>query len=229
MMAEPERDEIDTDDDLADARRLLVLTDIVERYPQVVTRRVTGIIFILIGGGISFATLVMFVLTIVLEPQPWNPLLNLLFVGVSLLITWVIAFRLVGPLTKSIPRYEIEQEGAWIFYLMWTIIAIILAVSSVIIFTQDNQWLFPIEVQVLLGIGQTATYFGSKRDPQSAAFAKENLALGMTAIISIPFMLLLPMLAYLILIIVDIGGIYLLGVYALITAERLLLESTGRG
>jgi hypothetical protein len=228
-MPESEKDEIGLDDELADARRLLALTDIVDRYPQVVTRRVTGIIYILIGGGISFATLVMFVLTVVLEPQAWNPLLNLLFVTVSLLITWVIAFRLVGPLTKSAPRQEAEDENVRFFYLMWGVIAIILAVSSVILFTQENQWLFPIMVQILLGLGQTATYFMGRLNPEAGFFHKENLALGIAAILSIPFMLLLPLLAYLILIVVDIGGIYILGVYALITAERLLLESTGRG
>ncbi|MHA2379839.1 MAG: hypothetical protein ACXADS_11235 [Candidatus Thorarchaeota archaeon] len=228
-MPESEEDEIGSDDELADARRLLALTDIVDRYPQVVTRRVTGIIYILIGGGISFATLVMFVLTVVLEPQAWNPLLNLLFVAISLLITWVIAFRLVGPLTKSAPRQEVEDENIRFFYLMWGVITIILAVSSVILFTQENQWLFPVLVQILLGLGQTATYFMGQLNPEAGSFHKENLALGIAAFLSIPFMLLLPLLAYLILIIVDIGGIYILGVYALITAERLLLESTGRG
>lgn len=228
-MPESENDIIDSDDELADARRLLALADIVDRYPQVVTRRVTGIIYILIGGGISFATLVMFVLTVVLEPQAWNPLLNLLFVGVSLLITWIIAFRLVGPLTKSAPRQEIEEEGARIFFAMWGVIAIIIAVSSVILFTQENQWLFPIEVQILLGYGQSMNYFMGRRSEDSNGFVRENLALGLAAILSIPFMLLFPLLAYLILIVVDIGGIYIVGVYALITAERLLLESTGRG
>ncbi|MFW9968119.1 MAG: hypothetical protein ACFFEA_13270 [Candidatus Thorarchaeota archaeon] len=228
-MPESENDEINSEDELAEARRLLALADIVDRYPQVVTRRVTGIIYILIGGGISFATLVMFVLTVVLESQAWNPLLNLLFVGVSLLITWIIAFRLVGPLTKSVPRQAIEEEGGRIFLLMWAIIAILLAVSSVILFTQENQWLFPILVQILLGFGQSASYYMARMGDRDDVYAKENLALGVVAILSIPLMLLLPLLAYLILIVVDIGGIYLLGVYALITAERLLLESTGRG
>jgi hypothetical protein len=228
-MPESGYDGTDSEDELADARRLLALADIVDRYPQVVTRRVTGITYILIGGGISFATLVMFVLTVVLEPQAWNPLLNLLFVGVSLLITWVIAFRLVGPLTKSAPQPRVEGEGARVFFALWGIIAIILAVSSVLLFTQEDQLVFPILVQILLGFGQSANYYMARQEEVGDVFAKENLVLGIAAILSIPLMLLLPLLAYLILIIVDIGGIYLLGVYALITAERLLLESTGRG
>jgi hypothetical protein len=228
-MSESGNDEIGSDDELADARRLLALTDIVDRYPQVVQRRVTGIIYVLIGGGISFATLVMFVLTVALEPLAWNPLLNLLFVGVCLLITWIITFRLVGPLTKSAPRQIREDENIRFFYLMWGVIAIILAASSVIIFTQENQWIFPLLVQVLLGFGQTVTYYMGRMDDTGGAFVRENLALGIAALLSIPFMLLIPLLSYLILIVVDIGGMYLLGVYALITAERLLLESTGRG
>ncbi|MFX1265847.1 MAG: hypothetical protein ACFFH0_10745 [Promethearchaeota archaeon] len=228
-MPESENDEIGSDDELADARRLLALTDIVDKYPQVVQRRVTGIIYVLIGGGISFATLVMFVLTVALEPLAWNPLLNLLFVGVCLLITWIITFRLVGPLTRSAPQQIREDENIKFFYLMWGVIAIILAVSSVILFTQENQWLFPVLVQVLLGFGQTASYYMGREDVTGVAFVKENLALGLAALLSIPFMLLVPLLSYLILIVVDIGGMYLLGIYALITAERLLLESTGRG
>ncbi|MHA2313346.1 MAG: hypothetical protein ACXADF_17805 [Candidatus Thorarchaeota archaeon] len=228
-MPESENDRIDSDDEFPDARRLLALTDIVDKYPQVVSRRVTGIIYVLIGGGISFATLVMFVLTVVLEPQAWNPLVNLLFVGVSLLITWVIAFRLVGPLTKSAPRQTFEEGGAREFYALWGVIAIILAVSSVFLFTQEDQLLFPVLVQILLGIGQSSNYFLSRRDDHGDVFASENLVLGIAAVLSIPLMLLLPMLAYLILIVVDIGGIYLLGIYALITAEKLLLDSNGRG
>ena len=227
-MSESGNDEIGSDDELADARRLLALTDIVDRYPQVVQRRVTGIIYVLIGGGISFATLVLFVLTVMLEPLAWNPLLNLLFVGVCLLITWIITFRLVGPLTRSAPQQVREDENIKFFYLMWGVIAIILAVSSVIIFTQENQWLFPVVVQVLLGFGQTVSYFIGRKHDASGAFLSENLAFGIAALLSIPFMLLIPLLSYLILIVVDIGGMYLLGIYALITAERLLLESTGR-
>ncbi|MFW9889762.1 MAG: hypothetical protein ACFFER_16360, partial [Candidatus Thorarchaeota archaeon] len=141
-MPDSESDRSDSDDELDDARRLLALTDIVDRYPQVVTRRVNGIIYILIGGGISFATLVMFVLTVVYSPLAWNPLLNLTFVAVSLLITWVIAFRLVGPLTRSFPKKAVQQKPPIWFYIMWGAIAVVLAVSSVVLFTQDNQVVF---------------------------------------------------------------------------------------
>jgi hypothetical protein len=219
---------MDSDDELTDARRLLALADIVDTYPQVVTRRVTGIIYILIGGGISFATLIMFVLMVVYSPEAWNPLLNLSFVGVSLLITWLIAFRLVGPLTKSFPKKEVEKKPPMWFYAMWGIIAIILAVSSVFLFTQDNPLGFPILVQCVLAVGQFANYLLARMDPETGGFYRENLVFAIIALMSIPFMLFLSELAYLILIVVDIGGIYIIGVYALITAERLLLETTGR-
>jgi hypothetical protein len=227
-MTERERDDI-SEEELANARRLLALTEIIDRYPQVVNRRVTGIIYILIGGGISFATLVMFVLAFVYQPSPWNPILNLTFVGTSLLITWIIAFRLVGPLTRSMPKLEAQPKPPRWFYFMWGAIGIILAMASVFLFTQENQLGFPILVQCVLALGQLANYYLSTLDPQSDGFAKENLAFGITAILSIPFMLIIADLAYLILIIVDIGGIYVLGVYALITAEKLLLETSGRG
>ncbi|MHA2004459.1 MAG: hypothetical protein ACXABV_11345 [Candidatus Thorarchaeota archaeon] len=228
-MSESGDNRIASEDELAEARSLLALADIVDRYPQVVTRRITGIIYILIGGGISFATLIMFVLMVVYSPPAWDPLLNLSFVGFSLLITWVIAFRLVGPLTRSFPNKGVEKKPPTWFYAMWGIIAIILAVSSVFLFTQDNQLGFPILVQCVLAFGQFANYFLAKMDSDRGGFQRENLALALAALTSIPFMLLLPELAYLILIIIDIGGIYIIGVYALITAERLLLETTGRG
>jgi hypothetical protein len=228
-MSDSENDRTDSDDDLADARRLLALTEIVDRYPEVVTRRVNGIIYILIGGGISFATLVMFVLMVVYSPQAWDPLLNLTFVSVSLLITWVIAFRLVGPLTKSLPKKEMETKPPRWFYAMWGILAIILAVSSMFLFTQENPLGFPVLVQCVLAFGQFANFILARMNPESGGFYKENVIFAIAALLSIPVMLLLPELAYLILIITDIGGIYILGVYALITAERLLLETTGRG
>ncbi|MFW9804387.1 MAG: hypothetical protein ACFFFC_17145 [Candidatus Thorarchaeota archaeon] len=228
-MPDSEKDGIDSDDELSDARRLLALAEIVDRYPKVVTRRVNGIIYILIGGGISFATLVMFVLTVVYSPLAWNPLLNLAFVAVSLLITWVIAFRLFGPLTRSFPKREVQQKPPTWFYIMWGVIGVILAVASVFLFTQENQLGFPILVQCVLAFGQSVNYYFSRKDPESGGFYKENLVFAIAALLSIPLMLLLQELAYLILIIVDIGGIYIIGVYALITAERLLLETTGRG
>ena len=228
-MPDSESDGTDSDDELADARRLLALTDIVDRYPKVVTRRVNGIIYILIGGGISFATLVLFVLTVVYGPLAWNPLLNLAFVALSLLITWVIAFRLVGPLTRSFAKKVVQQNPPIWFYIMWGAIAIVLAISSVFLFTQENQLGFPIVVQCVLAFGQGVNYYASRMDPEETGFYKENLAFAIAALLSIPIMLLLPELAYLILIIVDIGGIYIIGVYALITAERLLLETTRRG
>ncbi|MFW9886368.1 MAG: hypothetical protein ACFFEX_18435, partial [Candidatus Thorarchaeota archaeon] len=115
------------------------------------------------------------------------------------------------------------------FYIMWGVIGVILAVASVFLFTQENQLGFPILVQCVLAFGQSVNYYFSRKDPESGGFYKENLVFAIAALLSIPLMLLLQELAYLILIIVDIGGIYIIGVYALITAERLLLETTGRG
>jgi hypothetical protein len=217
------------EDEIADVKRLLALGEIVDKYPQVITRRITGITYVLIGGAISFATLVMFVLTVVYQPLPWNPLINLLFVGVSLLITWIIAFRLIGPLTKSMPKKPPDREPPKWYLVMWAFIAIILTIGSVFLFTQENPVGFPILVQCVLALGQAVPFLASRKDPDGSDFGKESFAFAIAALLSIPLMLLVPELAYLLIIVVDIGGIFILGVYALVTAEQLLLETTGRG
>ena len=170
----------------------------------------------------------MYALAVSLAIEGWDPLYNLLFVGVSLGLTWLIAFRLIGPLTRSYPQPESEEVASWMMP-MWAIIAIILAISSVIAFSLDIAWLFPVLVQILMAVGNIGNYFALGISPAENPFRKESIYFALAGLLSIPFMVLLPDLAYMFLIVVDIGGIYILGVYALITAERLLLEGTGRG
>jgi hypothetical protein len=49
--------ELTQEEMLERAKQLLTLTDLVDRYPAVMERRITGMIFVLIGGGVSLATL----------------------------------------------------------------------------------------------------------------------------------------------------------------------------
>ncbi len=78
-------------------------------------------------------------------------------------------------------------------------------------------------------MGSFGNYRVAKGDANdSGAFAREHLVWAAVTLLSILPIVVFPELAYSIVAVVDLGGIYLLGIYALITAERLLLESNGR-
>ncbi|MFQ5832836.1 MAG: hypothetical protein ACE5H4_09055 [Candidatus Thorarchaeota archaeon] len=212
---------------LHEAKRLLALTDIVDRYPQVMARRVAGITYILISGGISLGMVVLLGFTSVFASGPWNPLYGLVFVGASLGITWLIAFRLIGPLTRSYRQPESEMEG-W-FVAMWVVIAIAIIASSLVTFTQDWILVFPVTIQASVTVGSLGNYRAARGDADvSGTFAREHLSWAAATLLSILPIVAFPELAYTIVAVVDLGGVYLLGIYALITAERLLLESAGR-
>ena len=99
------------EDDMTEkAKQLLLLTDLVDKYPAVVARRVAGLVYLIIAGGISFTTLIYMSLQDILGPG--DPLLvNLGFIAISLVFSWVVAFRLVLPLTKSYPQPSTDAEG----------------------------------------------------------------------------------------------------------------------
>ncbi|MHA2077930.1 MAG: hypothetical protein ACW99X_10045, partial [Candidatus Thorarchaeota archaeon] len=58
---------------------------------------------------------------------------------------------------------------------------------------------------------------------------REHLYFAIVVFLSIIPMLMFLDVAHIFLIIADMGGIYVIGIYMLITAERLLLESKGQG
>ena len=218
-----------SDDILSQARQLLELTAIVDKYPQVVSRRVSGIIYVLIGGAISFSGLLFIGIAGqigVLGSSLW---VNLLFIGVNLFIAWAISFRLVVPLMKSYPRPEGEApEMSREMKVSWIIIVILIIVTSMLTFGTEHPELFSSCLQALLFFGNIVNYREAKRDPVSSSTAKESVYYAVAILMSIIPIVIFPGVAFYILILVDIGGIFFLGIYMLITAERLLLESVGR-
>ncbi|MCK5152484.1 MAG: hypothetical protein KAQ65_11600, partial [Candidatus Thorarchaeota archaeon] len=92
------------------AKQLLTLTDLVDRYPAVVERRITGIIFILIGGGVSLAALVFSSLMDTFPGIGSDVFVVVLFVVGILTFTGIIVFRLIIPLTQSYSNIKQKEK-----------------------------------------------------------------------------------------------------------------------
>jgi hypothetical protein len=222
----PEDHEIE-DDMVEKAKQLLLLTDLVDKYPQVVSRRVAGLVYLIIAGGISFATLIFMALQNMIVIGSWL-LVNLGFVLISLFFSWLVAFRLVVPLTKSYPQQP-EEEGGRGVVVLWGILAIAIILVSVVAFQAGMDFLFFPALQCIMGCGFTANYVFGRRESGVQFYTREHLYFGIAVFLSIFPMLMFPTAAYLFIILVDMGGIYVIGIYMLVTAEKLLLESKGQG
>lgn len=213
---------------LEKAKQLLLLTDLIDKYPKVVARRVSGLVYLIIAGGISFATLIYMSLQNALTPI--NPVLvNLGFVGISLFFSWLVAFRLVIPLTQSYPKEPEPKEAQKAPFVVWGILAIAIVTVALITFSTDNGLLFIPVLQIIMGTGFLSNYILGRKSVEADIFTREHLYFSFAVFISIIPMFLILKLAYVLLIVVDMGGIYVMGIYMLITSERLLLESKGQG
>jgi hypothetical protein len=210
------------------ARQLLLLTDLIDKYPKVVARRVSGLVYLIIAGGISFATLIYMSLQNVLGPI--DPVLvNLGFVGMSLFFSWLVAFRLVLPLTQSYPQDPKPKEGEKAPFVVWGILAIAIVTTALVTFSTDNGLMFIPLLQIIMGIGFLSNYLLGRKSIEADIFTREHVYFALVIFLSVIPMFLFLNLAYVLLIVVDMGGIYVIGIYMLITAERLLLESKGQG
>jgi len=221
--------ENETDDEMVEkAKQLLLLTDLVDKYPRVVERRVAGLVYLIIAGGMSFATLIYMTLQDVIGPG--DPLLvNLGFVALSLLFSWVVAFRLVLPLTSSYAKEETRDDAGKLPLLIWGILVVAMIILSFVTFTTGNGQLFAPSLQIIMGIGFLSNYIGGRRTSESEFYTHEHLYFAIVVFLSIIPMLMFLDIAHIFLIVADMGGIYIIGIYMLITAERLLLESKGQG
>jgi hypothetical protein len=215
------------EDMIEKAKQLLQLTDLIEKYPQVVSRRVAGLVYIIIAGGISFATLIFTDLQLFLGTGN-ELLMNMGFVLLSLLFSWAVGFRLVVPLTKSYPQQEGMDSGGRPVLIIWGILVAAIIVTSFATFLAGMPQFFPPALQGIMGCGFVANYIAGRRGGVEF-YSKEHAIFSGAVFLSIIPMLLLPAISYIFLIVVDMGGIYIIGIYMLITAERLLLESKGQG
>lgn len=210
------------------AKQLLMLTDLVDRYPAVIERRITGIIFILIGGGVSLATLFF---TSLINAYPGigsNLFVVIGFVVGSLSISGIIVFKLVNPLTQSYSRIDSSKdEMSTLMKVTWGILVMAIIIFAIYSFGTDQPHLFPIFIQIVLSIGNSSIYYDMRRNPRSADISIAHLILVAFVVLSIIPIVLLQSLAFSIMILVDIGGLYAIGIYTLLTAERLLVSSMG--
>ncbi len=221
-------DKIQADEDMLEkARQLLELTDIVDKYPLVVARRVAGLVYIIMAGGISFVTLIFMSLQDILGPGDF--LINLGFVIFSLVFSWIVAFRLVIPLTRSYPQEPTLDEGGRATLVIWGILVAAIVIVSLLTFSAGMDNLFPPVLEFIMGIGFLSNYMLGRRNTSVEFYTHEHLYFAITVLLSIIPMLLFPAMAYVIIIISCVGGIFVVGIYMLITAERLLLASKGQG
>ena len=211
------------------AKKLLQLSDLVAKYPLVVARRVAGLVYLIIAGGISYTTLIYMSLQNILGPG--DPLLvNLGFVALSLVFSWVVAFRLVLPLTQSYPDTSPdEEEGSMYVFAIWGIIATAIVILAFVTFSTGSGLLFAPVLQLIMGTGFLTNYLLGRRGSGVEFYTKEHLYFAIVVFLSLIPMWIFLEFAYVFLIIADMGGIYVVGIYMLITAERLLLESKGQG
>ena len=221
-------DKIQADEDMIEkAKQLLLLTDIVDKYPLVVARRVAGLVYIIMAGGISFVTLIFMSLQDILGPGDF--LINLGFVIFSLVFSWIVAFRLVIPLTRSYPQEPTLDEGGRATLVIWGILVVAIVIVSLLTFSAGMDNLFPPVLEFIMGIGFLSNYMLGRRNVSVEFYTHEHLYFAITVLLSIIPMLLFPAMAYVIIIISCVGGIFVVGIYMLITAERLLLASKGQG
>ena len=222
-------DEIQPEEDMIEkAKQLLELTVLVDKYPLVVARRVAGLVYIIIAGGISFVTLIFMSLQDIFGLG--NPfLINLGFVILSLVFSWIVAFRLVIPLTRSYPQEPELDEGGKATFVIWGILMAAIVVVSLITFSGGMDYLFPPVLQFIMGIGFLSNYMLGRRRTSVEFYTHEHLYFAIAVFLGIIPMLLFPVIAYLAIIVADVGGIFVIGIYMLITSEQLLLESKGQG
>ncbi|MHA1950535.1 MAG: hypothetical protein ACXAAO_04770 [Candidatus Thorarchaeota archaeon] len=220
---------VESNEDMVEkARQLLTLTDLVDKYPAVMARRVAGLVYLIIAGGMSFTTLIFMSLQDILGPG--NPfLINLGFVILSLVFSWIVAFRLVVPLTRSYPQEPKMTEGSRATLVIWGILAVTMVVVSLFTFLQGADYLFPPILQFIMGTGFLSNYILGRRETSVEFYTREHLFFSLAVFLGIIPMLMLPTIAYVFLIVIDMGGIYVIGIYMLITSERLLLASKGQG
>jgi len=219
--------DISQEEMLKRAKQLLTLTDLVDRYPAVVERRVTGMIFILIGGGVSLATL-FFTSLISAYPGIGSDVFTVVvFVVGSLALSGLIIFRLINPLTRSYSSVESKSrnEMSPLVKVTWGSLAIAIIIFSIYSFGTGQPELFPVFIQIVLFIGNTGIYLDMRKDPQAADVLFAHLAFVVLVLFSIIPVVLLPPIAFSIMILVDIGGLYALGIFTLLTAERLLVQT----
>jgi len=223
----PEDNEVDKDM-MDKARQLLLLTDLVDKYPTVMAKRVAGLVYLIIAGGMSFATLIFMALQDVLGHG--DPLLvNLGFIVLSLLFSWIVAFRLVLPLTSSYPKAASTDENGRAPVIVWGILVVAMVVSSYITFSIGMGDLFVPILQIIMGVGFLSNYILGRRDSSVDFYTHEHLIFAILIFLSIVPILMFVQYGFIILIVVNMGGIYVIGIYLIITSERLLLESKGQG
>ena len=224
----PEEGELDSEI-IEQAKQLLALSELVEKYPNAVAKRISGLIYVLIGGGISFATLIYISILSVIGDLAQSILVNAIFVVVALFIAWLITFRLIMPIARLYPETDLSDEKSeFKIKLFWGILATIMIVSSILAFSIDQPLIFPLIVQISTAFGNVGNYYFAQEETQPDPTANVHLLFSALLLVSVIPIILFPEVMFTIMVIVDMGGIYIVGIYMLISAEKVLLTTPGR-
>ena len=145
------------------------------------------------------------------------------------MFSWIVAFRLVLPLTSSYPKEAKKESDGKTPIVVWGILVVAMVILSFATFTTVNGPIFAPSLQLIMGIGFLSNYIGARRESNGKFITHEHLYFAIVVFLSIIPMMMFLNLAHVFLIIADMGVIYIIGIYMLVTAERLLLESKGQG
>jgi hypothetical protein len=186
-------------------------------------------IFVLIGGGVSLATLFFTSLMSAYPDIGTDLFIVLVFVIGSLAFSGIIVFRLINPLTQSYSHITSQDdEMSPLVKVTWGILVTAIIIFAIYSFGTGQGELFPLFIQIVLTIGNLGIYIDMKRDPKSSDIAFAHLILVLLMGLSIIPIIFLNQIAFPIMILVDIGGLYGIGIYTLLTAERLLVQTMER-
>jgi hypothetical protein len=130
------------------------------------------------------------------------------------------------PNAKLYPKPEPSDEKAeFRVKLLWGILGTVMVISSILAFGTNQLLIFPLVVQVVTALGNLGNYIVALQDPQPDFTTKVHLYFAVLLLLSI---ILFPVMMFNIMVIVDMGGLYVIGIYMLISAEKVLLETSGR-
>jgi hypothetical protein len=103
-----------------------------------------------------------------------------------------------------------------------------MVVSAVVLFSMGQVFMFAVVLQFLLFIGNLVNYYDAIRGSESDSFSRVHLYYTILIALGLIPMFLFPPVAFVFMIVINLGGLYAIGIYALLSAERLLLEKTRR-
>lgn len=212
-----------SNNDLERAKKLLKIVDIIELYNYYLIRRSIGMIYIII---IALVTMIMLLCSFLTESLS----LSLSVVGALYVVSFIVFMVIIILLSTTIVRiptiYETKSLEGKRYGIVWTIIGIIIIISSIIIYnTSIPDYYFPFTMQFLYGIAYVCNYFISKMTGYYPGKVDvEYLYLGVSLIAGSMIILIYPRYDWIVVVLFAFMGTFLFGIYLIITASNIFKE-----